>query len=186
MLDDGCCMLQVLHDLNQLVDKESMRLALQFCHAADNPYFRLCYNSLGAYGTVNHLHFQVGPRLHNLLQAADVTRGVINLVCLHFPAASAPALWGTPASQAAALPLCCLLPACTALRCTCPHWNRGRAKVPGLTQSICASHAESAQVSLCKDLQKAYTSAQVLNHNSSTASLGTAFSSRVCKTCCPP
>eukprot|EP00891_Asterochloris_glomerata_P000828 jgi/Astpho2/828/Aster-00677 len=49
---------RVLHDLNQLVDKESMRLALQFCHAADNPYFRLCYNSLGAYGTVNHLHFQ--------------------------------------------------------------------------------------------------------------------------------
>ena len=61
-------MLQVLHDLSQLVDKESMRLALQFCHAADNPYFRLCYNSLGAYGTVNHLHFQVGPCLRNLLQ----------------------------------------------------------------------------------------------------------------------
>ena len=44
---NSCCVLQVLHDLNQLVDKESMRLALQFCHAADNPYFRLCYNSLG-------------------------------------------------------------------------------------------------------------------------------------------
>ncbi len=24
----------------------------------DNPYFRLAYNSLGAYGTINHLHFQ--------------------------------------------------------------------------------------------------------------------------------
>lgn len=25
---------------------------------ADNPYFRLAFNSLGAYGTINHLHFQ--------------------------------------------------------------------------------------------------------------------------------
>jgi GDP-L-galactose phosphorylase len=25
---------------------------------ADNPYFRLGFNSLGAYGTINHLHFQ--------------------------------------------------------------------------------------------------------------------------------
>ncbi|DBA93584.1 hypothetical protein WJX82_005397 [Trebouxia sp. C0006] len=48
----------VMDDLTQLVDQQSMRLALQFCEHSSNPYFRLCYNSLGAYGTINHLHFQ--------------------------------------------------------------------------------------------------------------------------------
>ena len=42
-----------------MVDTEALLLALQFCHQADNPYFRLAFNSLGAYGTINHLHFQV-------------------------------------------------------------------------------------------------------------------------------
>ncbi len=84
---NSCCVLQVLHDLNQLVDKESMRLALQFCHAADNPYFRLCYNSLGAYGTVNHLHFQVGPLLLSLLQAAGST-SVCDQSCVLAPSCS--------------------------------------------------------------------------------------------------
>jgi GDP-L-galactose phosphorylase len=50
---------RVMDDLTQLVDQTSMRLALQFCEHSSNPYFRLCYNSLGAYGTINHLHFQV-------------------------------------------------------------------------------------------------------------------------------
>ena len=40
-----------------------MLLALHFCQEAQNPYFRLCYNSLGAYATVNHLHFQVSHPL---------------------------------------------------------------------------------------------------------------------------
>ena len=43
----------------QLVDARSLLLALHFAKAADNPYFRIGYNSLGAYGTINHLHFQV-------------------------------------------------------------------------------------------------------------------------------
>lgn len=43
----------------QVVDTRSLSLALHFCQEAQNPYFRLCYNSLGAYATVNHLHFQV-------------------------------------------------------------------------------------------------------------------------------
>ncbi len=43
----------------QLVDSGSLQLALHFAKAADNPYFRIGYNSLGAYGTINHLHFQV-------------------------------------------------------------------------------------------------------------------------------
>ena len=51
---------RVMDSLTQLVDQASMRLALQFCEHSNNPYFRLCYNSLGAYGTINHLHFQVG------------------------------------------------------------------------------------------------------------------------------
>ena len=49
----------------QLVDASSLQLALQFAKAADNPYFRIGYNSLGAYGTINHLHFQVRRRSLN-------------------------------------------------------------------------------------------------------------------------
>ena len=29
-----------------------MLLALRFCQAADNPFFRLAFNSLGAYATI--------------------------------------------------------------------------------------------------------------------------------------
>ena len=50
---------KVLDDLPQLADPATMLLALRFCQAADNPYFRLAFNSLGAYATINHLHFQV-------------------------------------------------------------------------------------------------------------------------------
>lgn len=50
---------RVMDNLAQLVDQTSIRLALQFCEHSNNPYFRLCYNSLGAFGTINHLHFQV-------------------------------------------------------------------------------------------------------------------------------
>ena len=50
---------RALDRLQQLVDPASLRLALQFAREAGNPYFRLAFNSLGAYGTVNHLHFQV-------------------------------------------------------------------------------------------------------------------------------
>ncbi|BDA41606.1 GDP-D-glucose phosphorylase 1 [Coccomyxa sp. Obi] len=49
---------RALDCLNQLVDPSTLKLALQFAHEAANPYFRLAFNSLGAYGTVNHLHFQ--------------------------------------------------------------------------------------------------------------------------------
>ena len=52
---------RVLSKLNQQVDAMSLQLALQFAHEANNPFFRLAFNSLGAYGTVNHLHFQVWP-----------------------------------------------------------------------------------------------------------------------------
>jgi hypothetical protein len=50
---------RVQDKLAQLVCPDTALLALQFAHEAANPYFRLAYNSLGAYGTINHLHFQV-------------------------------------------------------------------------------------------------------------------------------
>lgn len=49
----------VLEKLPQLITPATMLLAIQFTIAVDNPYFRLGYNSLGAYATINHLHFQV-------------------------------------------------------------------------------------------------------------------------------
>lgn len=44
----------------QLLDRDSVALALRFAREAANPYLRVGYNSLGAYATINHLHFQVG------------------------------------------------------------------------------------------------------------------------------
>jgi GDP-L-galactose phosphorylase len=49
---------RALDRLPQLAGPASVRLALQFAAEAGNPYFRLAFNSLGAYGTINHLHFQ--------------------------------------------------------------------------------------------------------------------------------
>lgn len=49
---------RVLDDLPQLVDPGTVLLALHFAAEAANPYFRVGYNSLGAYATINHLHFQ--------------------------------------------------------------------------------------------------------------------------------
>ncbi|XP_015899388.3 GDP-L-galactose phosphorylase 1 [Ziziphus jujuba] len=44
--------------LPQRIDHESFLLALNMAVEAGNPYFRLGYNSLGAFATINHLHFQ--------------------------------------------------------------------------------------------------------------------------------
>lgn len=49
---------KVLDRLTQIISSDTIQLALQFTAAVDNPYFRLGYNSLGAYATINHLHFQ--------------------------------------------------------------------------------------------------------------------------------
>jgi GDP-L-galactose phosphorylase len=49
---------RVLDKLPQLITPDTLLLALQFAHEANNPYFRVGYNSLGAYATINHLHFQ--------------------------------------------------------------------------------------------------------------------------------
>ncbi|XP_057747328.1 GDP-L-galactose phosphorylase 1-like [Arachis stenosperma] len=42
----------------QRIDHASFLLALHMAVEAGNPYFRLGYNSLGAFATINHLHFQ--------------------------------------------------------------------------------------------------------------------------------
>lgn len=49
---------RILECLPQRIDHESFLLALYMAVEAGNPYFRLGYNSLGAFATINHLHFQ--------------------------------------------------------------------------------------------------------------------------------
>lgn len=49
---------KVLECLPQRIDRDSFLLALHMAVEAANPYFRLGYNSLGAFATINHLHFQ--------------------------------------------------------------------------------------------------------------------------------
>ncbi|KAM7504215.1 hypothetical protein LguiB_003119 [Lonicera macranthoides] len=49
---------RVLERLPQRIDRESFLLALHMAAEAGSPYFRLGYNSLGAFATINHLHFQ--------------------------------------------------------------------------------------------------------------------------------
>ncbi|KAI8464721.1 MAG: GDP-L-galactose phosphorylase 1-like protein [Monoraphidium minutum] len=49
---------RVLDNLPQLLDRESVLLALRFAREGGNPFLRVGYNSLGAYATINHLHFQ--------------------------------------------------------------------------------------------------------------------------------
>ncbi|KAL8131662.1 GDP-L-galactose phosphorylase 2-like isoform X2 [Apium graveolens] len=48
----------VLECLPQRIDRKSFLLALYMAAEAGSPYFRLGYNSLGAFATINHLHFQ--------------------------------------------------------------------------------------------------------------------------------
>ncbi|KAI8534569.1 hypothetical protein RHMOL_Rhmol10G0100500 [Rhododendron molle] len=49
---------RVLDCLPQRIDHESFLLALHMAKVASEPSFRLGYNSLGAFATINHLHFQ--------------------------------------------------------------------------------------------------------------------------------
>ncbi|CAI8596630.1 unnamed protein product [Vicia faba] len=49
---------RIFECLPQRIDYTSFLLALHMAAEAGNPYFRLGYNSLGAFATINHLHFQ--------------------------------------------------------------------------------------------------------------------------------
>lgn len=58
----------------QLIDCGSLLLALNFLKQVNNAYFRIGFNSLGAYGTINHLHFQVAtPTCTTTLQRSHST-----------------------------------------------------------------------------------------------------------------
>ncbi|XP_019704646.1 GDP-L-galactose phosphorylase 2 isoform X2 [Elaeis guineensis] len=48
----------VLDCMPQRIDRESFLLAMHMAREAKNSYFRVGYNSLGAFATINHLHFQ--------------------------------------------------------------------------------------------------------------------------------
>jgi GDP-L-galactose phosphorylase len=87
---------RVLDHLPQRIDRESFLLALHMAAEAASPYFRLGYNSLGAFATINHLHFQVLYfRLHRSLlftelassSCTSVYRTVCTTLlpcCIHF------------------------------------------------------------------------------------------------------
>ncbi|XP_054798922.1 GDP-L-galactose phosphorylase 2 [Prosopis cineraria] len=49
---------RIFECLPQRIDRDSFLIALHMAAEAGNPYFRLGYNSLGAFATINHLHFQ--------------------------------------------------------------------------------------------------------------------------------
>ncbi|KAL3525520.1 hypothetical protein ACH5RR_013892 [Cinchona calisaya] len=49
---------RVVDRLPQRIDRESFLLALYFAKEAADPFLRVGYNSLGAFATINHLHFQ--------------------------------------------------------------------------------------------------------------------------------
>ncbi|KAK6266650.1 hypothetical protein QUC31_017487 [Theobroma cacao] len=48
----------VLDCLPQRIDHDSFLLAIHLAREAADPFFRVGYNSLGAFATINHLHFQ--------------------------------------------------------------------------------------------------------------------------------
>lgn len=49
---------RILDCLPQQLDASVMHLALRMAAESDNRFFRVGFNSLGAYATINHLHFQ--------------------------------------------------------------------------------------------------------------------------------
>ncbi|XP_011099472.1 GDP-L-galactose phosphorylase 2 [Sesamum indicum] len=49
---------RVLDQLPQRIDRDSLLLAFHLAKEASDPFFRVGYNSLGAFATINHLHFQ--------------------------------------------------------------------------------------------------------------------------------
>lgn len=50
---------RVLDCLPQRIDRDSFTMALHFAGEVADPFFRVGYNSLGGFATINHLHFQV-------------------------------------------------------------------------------------------------------------------------------
>ena len=59
---------RLLDCLSQRIQSDTLLLALHMAVEVDNPYFRLGYNSLGAFATINHLHFQVISQNSDLIR----------------------------------------------------------------------------------------------------------------------
>ncbi|KAJ9507050.1 hypothetical protein QJQ45_004667 [Haematococcus lacustris] len=70
---------RTLQHLPQQLKADLVLTALHFAHEAGNPHFNVGYNSLGAYATINHLHFQHGTMLGvgGLFLTADPVRGFV-------------------------------------------------------------------------------------------------------------
>ena len=49
---------RILEKVPQLVDEYNLTMALHFADESGNEHMRIGYNSLGAYGTINHMHYQ--------------------------------------------------------------------------------------------------------------------------------
>jgi GDP-L-galactose phosphorylase len=65
--------------LPQRISKDALLPALFMAAESRNPYFRVGYNSLGAYATINHLHFQA----YYLMEAFPIERAPTRALGLH-------------------------------------------------------------------------------------------------------
>ncbi|CAM0949958.1 unnamed protein product [Alopecurus aequalis] len=75
---------RVLDHLPQRIDQESFLLVLHMAAEAASPYFRLGYNSLGAFATINHLHFQA-PTQRIPLAEGGIKSGVKVSKLMNYP-----------------------------------------------------------------------------------------------------
>lgn len=112
-----------------------------------NPYFRLAFNSLGAYGTINHLHYQVGgcagdaglPPLPARVHPTPRTDPDLS------PRSALPAAphrhttWPPPLPWSARPPSRCPGPGPTRAPRAARHARRGAAPAPLCAWSSCAS-----------------------------------------------
>ncbi|KAE8785148.1 GDP-L-galactose phosphorylase 1-like [Hordeum vulgare] len=71
---------QVQECLPQRVDQESFLLAMYVAKEARNPFIRVVYKSLGAFATINHLHFQVSHTQTSLIISA-LCSPLTNIAC---------------------------------------------------------------------------------------------------------
>ncbi|XBH90492.1 hypothetical protein VPH35_082140 [Triticum aestivum] len=76
---------RVLDHVPQRIDQESFLLALHMAAEAASPYFRLGYNSLGAFATINHLHFQKAATQRIPLAEGGIKSGVKVSKLMNYP-----------------------------------------------------------------------------------------------------
>lgn len=85
---------RIVDQIPQRIDMDSLQLALDMAVEAHNPFFRLGYNSLGAFATINHLHFQayylavpfpVERASTSLLVSRKKNKGVKISELVHYP-----------------------------------------------------------------------------------------------------